>query len=62
MNFTVVNKELNVEQIRIIGVASASVVLIGDAETVGTSSVFDTPPEAAVTTQPLVPLSPEGSH
>ncbi|TCP31593.1 spore germination protein PD [Scopulibacillus darangshiensis] len=61
MNFNVVNKELCVQNIRIIGVASASVVLIGDAETIGSSSIFDTPPESLIVGESLVPLAPVGT-
>jgi spore germination protein PD len=56
MNMEVVNKELSVGSIRIIGVASASVVLIGDTEIVTLSASADTPPEA-VAVGPLVPLA-----
>ncbi|CAH0120568.1 MULTISPECIES: spore gernimation protein GerPD [unclassified Paenibacillus] len=57
MNMTVVNKEICVKQIRVIGVAASSVFLIGDTKVITSSTVFDTPPEA-VLTGPLVPLSP----
>jgi len=48
MNFTVINKNLNVNSINIIGVATASVVLIDDAEQIGMASLFDTPPESLI--------------
>ncbi len=47
--------------INIIGVASASVVLIGDAETIGSSSVFDTPPESIIVGDTYVPFASQGS-
>jgi len=52
----VVNEGLQVGQIRIIGVGSSSVVLIGDTETIRLSSIFDTPPESLII-GPLVPFS-----
>jgi spore germination protein PD len=58
IQLNVVNKGLQVGSIRIIGVGSASVVLIGDTDVVTTSSVFDTPPESLII-GPLVPFSPE---
>lgn len=54
----VVNKQLHVGSIRILGVGSASVVMIGDTEILAASSVFDTPPESLII-GPLVPLAPE---
>jgi spore germination protein PD len=56
MNFTVVNKEISVGNIRIIGVTSSSVFIIGDTEVITCSSIFDTPPEALII-GPLVPLA-----
>ncbi|KKI93563.1 spore gernimation protein GerPD [Bacillus sp. SA1-12] len=58
MNFTVVNHDLQVGSIRIIGVSSSSVFLIGDTNTISLSSVFDTPPESMII-GPFVPLAPE---
>ncbi|PWA09042.1 spore gernimation protein GerPD [Pueribacillus theae] len=48
MNYQVINHELAVGMIRIIAVASSSIVLIGDTETISLSSVFDTPPESYI--------------
>ncbi|MFC4322321.1 spore gernimation protein GerPD [Litchfieldia salsa] len=59
MNFTVVNKELNVGHIDIVAVASSSVFLVGDTRTITLSSSFDTPPESLII-GPFVPLSPQG--
>jgi spore germination protein PD len=56
MNFTVVNKEISIGDIRIIGVSNSSVFIIGDTEVITCSSIFDTPPEAVII-GPLVPLS-----
>ncbi|SDH49702.1 spore gernimation protein GerPD [Alteribacillus bidgolensis] len=55
MNFTVVNREVCVENIRLIGVSNSSVFLVGDTDTITLSSVFDTPPEALIV-GPFVPL------
>lgn len=57
IQLNVVNKGLQVGSIRIIGVGSASVVLIGDTDVVTASSVFDTPPESLII-GPMVPFSP----
>jgi len=56
MNFTVVNKEISVGQIRIMGISSSSVFIVGDTEVITCSSIFDTPPESIIV-GPLVPLS-----
>jgi spore germination protein PD len=50
------NKWLTVGTIRIVGVASSSVVLIGDTKQITLSSIFDTPAESLII-GPLVPLS-----
>jgi spore germination protein PD len=55
MNFTVVNKGIQVEHIRVIGVSSSSLLLVGDAETICLSSTFDTPAESLII-GPFVPL------
>ncbi|MFC0470359.1 spore gernimation protein GerPD [Halalkalibacter kiskunsagensis] len=56
MNFTVVNKSICVDNIRIIGVSSSSVFLVGDTDSITLSSVFDTPPESLII-GPFVPLA-----
>jgi len=53
MNMYVENKQLQVGSVRITGVASSSVFLIGDTETITLSSAFDTPPESVIIS-PLV--------
>ncbi|MFD2216299.1 spore gernimation protein GerPD [Metabacillus endolithicus] len=58
MNFTVVNKDIQVGAIKVVGVSSSSVFLIGDTQTIALSSVFDTPPESLII-GPLVPLAPQ---
>lgn len=56
IHLEVTNERLQVENMRIIGVGSASLVLIGDTETVQLSSAFDTPAESLIIT-PLVPFN-----
>lgn len=58
MNFEVYNRELFVQNIKVTGVASSSLVLIGDAETIQLASTFDTPAESLII-GPFVPLAPE---
>ncbi|MBD2863731.1 spore gernimation protein GerPD [Paenibacillus oceani] len=58
MKFSVENKELTVGSIQITGVASSSVLLIGDTKVVTLSSIFDTPPESLIV-GPIVPLTLE---
>ncbi|WP_374706644.1 spore gernimation protein GerPD [Paenibacillus sp. J2TS4] len=55
---TVVNKEIKVGLIRVIGVTSSSVLLVGDTETINLASAFDTPPESLIV-GPFVSLAAE---
>ncbi|MGG5253314.1 spore gernimation protein GerPD [Neobacillus sp. SM06] len=55
MNFEVYNRELCVDSIKIIGVASSSLVMVGDTQTIQLASTFDTPPESLII-GPFVPL------
>ncbi|WP_248929486.1 spore gernimation protein GerPD [Paenibacillus hamazuiensis] len=48
MNVYIENKQLTVGNIRITGVATSSVFLIGDTENITSSSIFDTPPESLI--------------
>lgn len=59
MNFQVYNRELDVGNIRISGVASSSLVLVGDTEVIQLASIFDTPAESLII-GPFVPLNPQG--
>ena len=59
MKLTVINKNLEVGEIKVIGITISSVLLIGDTREISSSSAFDTPPEAVIT-GPLVPLAPQG--
>lgn len=58
MNFTVINKNVCVDNVRIIGVSTSSLFLVGDADTITLSSAFDTPPESLII-GPFVPLGQE---
>ncbi|WP_240633047.1 hypothetical protein [Paenibacillus montanisoli] len=61
MQLNVVNHVLAVGSIQITGVASASVLQIGDTEEITLISMFDTPPESVIV-GPLAPLQePEGA-
>ncbi|ABY42296.1 MULTISPECIES: spore germination protein GerPD [Bacillus] len=55
MNLNVVNRELKVGQIKMTGVSSSALFLIGDANLLILSSILDTPFES-VTEGPFVPL------
>jgi len=55
MNFEVYNRELHVDIIRIMGVASSSLVFVGDTQTIQLASTFDTPAESLIM-GPFVPL------
>lgn len=57
MNFTVVNRELSVGNIHVVGVSTSSIFLIGDTKTISLSSAFDTPAESLII-GPFVPLTP----
>ncbi|MBU8877412.1 spore gernimation protein GerPD [Bacillus sp. FJAT-29790] len=58
MNFEVYNRDLCVGNIRIIGVSSSSLLMVGDTQTIQLASVFDTPAESLII-GPFVPLTPE---
>jgi spore germination protein PD len=58
MNLQVINRELSVGNIDIAGVASSSLVLVGDADIIQLASTFDTPPESLII-GPFVPLTPK---
>ncbi|ENQ3080507.1 spore gernimation protein GerPD [Bacillus multifaciens] len=55
MNFTVINHEIKVGNIRAIGLSSSALFLVGDANFIISSSILDTPFES-VTGGPFVPL------
>ena len=58
MKLTVENRDIQVGSIRVTGVSSSSVLMVGDAEVITCSSVFDTPPESVII-GPFVQLAPE---
>lgn len=60
MNYTVINREMQVGDIYITAVSSSSVFLIGDVDVINLASAFDTPPESLIV-GPFVPLTPKGS-
>ncbi|GER65765.1 putative spore germination protein GerPD [Weizmannia acidilactici] len=59
MELNVVNREIHVEYVQIIGISSASVFLVGDADTIQQAATFDTPAESLIIS-PLVPFVPRG--
>ena len=48
MKLHVINRELCVGNIQIHGVASSSLFIIGDANSIRLDSIFDTPPESLI--------------
>jgi spore germination protein PD len=58
MIYEVYNRDLCVENIKIIGVASSSLVMVGDTQTIQLAATFDTPAESLII-GPFVPLAPE---
>ncbi|GAM15787.1 MULTISPECIES: spore gernimation protein GerPD [Bacillaceae] len=58
MNFQVYNRDICVGDIRVIGVSSSSLLMVGDAETIQLAATFDTPAESLIV-GPFVPLSPD---
>ncbi|WP_458415324.1 spore gernimation protein GerPD [Schinkia sp. CFF1] len=48
MNFTVINRDLTVCNVKVTGVSVSSVLLIGDANTISMASAFDTPAESLI--------------
>ncbi|WP_257347034.1 spore gernimation protein GerPD [Pseudalkalibacillus decolorationis] len=57
MELNVINRQLSVGDIRIIGVGTSSLVLVGDSDVINCQSIFDTPPESLIIGTPLVPLA-----
>ncbi|MBS4212193.1 MULTISPECIES: spore gernimation protein GerPD [Neobacillus] len=58
MIFEVYNRDICVGNIKITGVASSSLVMVGDTQTIQLASAFDTPPESLII-GPFVPLAPD---
>ena len=59
MELNVINRDLAVGDIRITGVTTSSLFLIGDANSIQLASTFDTPPESLII-GPFVSLAPKG--
>lgn len=55
MNFEVVNRDICIGHINVLGVSSSSVLMVGDTNSIQLTSLFDTPPEALII-GPFVPL------
>ena len=55
MNFEVVNRDICVGNINVLGVSSSSVLMVGDTNSIQLTSLFDTPPESLII-GPFVPL------
>ncbi|EFM09915.1 hypothetical protein PaecuDRAFT_3418 [Paenibacillus curdlanolyticus YK9] len=61
MRMYVINHEICVGSIEVLGVSSSSMLQVGDTGTVSLYSMFDTPPESVVV-GPIAPLQlPEGA-
>ncbi|WML51530.1 spore gernimation protein GerPD [Neobacillus sp. PS3-12] len=60
MIFEVYNRDICVDTIRVIGVASASLLMVGDTQTIQLAATFDTPPESLII-GPFVPLTAEAT-
>jgi spore germination protein PD len=60
MIFEVYNREICVDMIRVIGVASSSVLMVGDTQTIQLAATFDTPAESLII-GPFVPLATDVS-
>jgi spore germination protein PD len=59
MNFEVVNRDICIGSIRVIGVSSSSLLMVGDTNSIQLTSLFDTPPQSLII-GPFVPLAPQG--
>lgn len=58
MNIQVYNRELHVQHIQVRSISSSSMLFVGDAETVQSFSVYDTPPESLLV-GPFLPIEPQ---
>ena len=48
MNFEVVNRDICVGNINVLGVSSSSLLMVGDTNSIQLTSLFDTPPESLI--------------
>ena len=55
VELNVINRELHVGNVEIIGVASSSLFIIGDAECIQQAATFDTPAESLII-GPFIPF------
>ncbi|GAC44263.1 hypothetical protein PPOP_3666 [Paenibacillus popilliae ATCC 14706] len=55
MRMTVINKEINVNTIRVIGVSSSSVLMVGDTNEIRLFSLSESPPEESLPPESSVP-------
>ena len=60
MNVNITNHMLCVGSLELVGVASASLLQIGDTDTITLYSIFDTPPESVII-GPFAPLPEPGA-
>jgi spore germination protein PD len=60
MIFEVYNRDICVDSIRVIGVASSSLLMVGDTQTIQLATTFDTPAESLII-GPFVPLAADVS-
>lgn len=60
MIYEVYNRDICVDTIRVIGVASASLLMVGDTQTIQLAATFDTPAESLII-GPFVPLTAEAT-
>ncbi|GLB58847.1 spore gernimation protein GerPD [Cytobacillus sp. NCCP-133] len=58
MNYQVYNRDVCVGTIRVLGVSSSSVLIVGDTNSIQLAATFDTPAESLLV-GPFVPLTPE---
>jgi spore germination protein PD len=56
MQMTVINKEINVNKIRVIGLSSSSVLMVGDTNEIKMSSIFESPPDESLITDTSLPV------
>jgi spore germination protein PD len=57
--FQVYNRDVYVTNLEVVGVSGASLLLVGDAQTIQLASTFDTPAESLII-GPFVPLATQG--
>ena len=53
MELNVINRELAVGNIEVVGITTSSLLLVGDANSIQLASTFDTPPESLIIGSPI---------